>query len=123
MTPAATHPPAAGTRSVQAEHVLIVVLTLMALVVIFQHELQLLDVDSLLRQHFAAAPLWSMLTHGIPGVLATSLVPLPFSRPLRQRHLKVHRMMGLLYIAGVTSGGSYAEHSDFAHAPQGCRFP
>jgi uncharacterized membrane protein len=72
----------------------------MAIFVLIQRDLQLLDGKSFLRQRYAAIP-WLMFLHGIPGALALLLGVLQFSNRLRSRYLQVHRVMGWLYVVSV----------------------
>jgi len=85
---------------IQAKHVAFGLFVLMAIFVLFQRDLQLLDARSFLRQRYAAVPWW-MLAHGGAGALALILAPFQFSSRLRQRHIRVHRVMGRLYVAGA----------------------
>lgn len=95
-TPAST----VRTRSFQAKHVLFLVFGLMTLFVIYNRELQLLDAHSFLRLRYLKVP-WLILLHGVCGALALVLAPFQFSSRLRQRNLRLHRIMGRLYIGGV----------------------
>ena len=72
----------------------------MALYVLLTRDRTLLDPHSFLRQRYAAIP-WLMLAHGIPGALALVLGVFQFSSRLRQRYLKVHRVMGRIYVGCV----------------------
>src|SRR5262249_23040417 len=44
---------------------------------------------------------WWMLVHGVTGAVALLLAPFQFSQRLRQRCLKLHRIMGRVYVACV----------------------
>ena len=92
--------PAVRGGSVKTKHVLFVVFGLMALFVLYQRDSQLLNPHSFLRQRYARIP-WLMLAHGIPGALALVLGVFQFSSRLRQRHLRVHRWMGRIYVGSV----------------------
>lgn len=98
----ATIAPGSVTRrnSFQAKHAVFVVFGLMALYVLLTRDRTLLDPHSFLRQRYAAIP-WLMLAHGIPGALALVLGVFQFSSRLRQRYLKVHRVMGRIYVGCV----------------------
>jgi len=85
---------------IQLKHVALFLLALMALFVLFQRDLQLLDAGSPLRQRYAGISSL-MLAHGIFGALALLMAPFQFSSRLRQRHIRVHRLMGRLYVLGV----------------------
>lgn len=41
---------------------------------------------------------WSMVLHGVSGALALFIAPFQFSSRLRQRHIRVHRFMGRVYV-------------------------
>ena len=85
------------SRSIQLKHVAFVVLALLGLVVLYQRELQLLHSGSFLRQRYAGID-WLIVPHGIFGALALFIAPFQFSSRLRERHIRVHRFMGRLYI-------------------------
>jgi len=86
--------------SIRLKHVAFVLLALMALVVLVQRDLQLIDAGSQLRQRYAAIG-WFMLVHGVFGAIALFIPPFQFSSRLRQRHLRVHRFLGRIYVLGV----------------------
>jgi len=44
---------------------------------------------------------WWLLPHGLAGACALLLAPLQFSDRLRQRHAKLHRIFGRIYVTGV----------------------
>ncbi|HYE24303.1 MAG TPA: DUF2306 domain-containing protein [Clostridia bacterium] len=92
--------PSAGKRYFSAKSTMFAVLGVMLLVTIFTRDLALLDPDSPLRQRYAAIPGW-MLMHGIFGAIALFAAPFQFSNRLRQRHLKLHRITGRVYVACV----------------------
>ena len=48
---------------------------------------------------------WWLLAHGLAGACALLLVPLQFSDRLRQRYLKLHRVVGRIYVAGAFIAG------------------
>ncbi|HXP74584.1 MAG TPA: DUF2306 domain-containing protein [Stellaceae bacterium] len=96
----ATTPSPMRASPIQLKHVALFLLALMALFVLFQRDLQLLDAGSPLRQRYAGISSL-MLAHGIFGALALLMAPFQFSSRLRQRHIRVHRLMGRLYVLGV----------------------
>ena len=91
---------AVQSRSIQLKHVAFVVLALLGLLVLYQRELQLLHAGSFLRQRYVGIG-WLIVPHGIFGALALFIAPFQFSSRLRQRHIRVHRFMGRLYICCV----------------------
>ena len=44
---------------------------------------------------------WWLIPHGLGGLVALVAGPFQFSSRLRQRHLRVHRLMGRCYLAGI----------------------
>jgi uncharacterized membrane protein len=86
--------------SFRVKHVGWLVFGLMALFVLLTRERTLLDPRSFLRQRYAPIP-WLMLAHGIPGALALSLGVFQFSSRLRRRYLKLHRVMGRIYVGSA----------------------
>lgn len=44
---------------------------------------------------------WWLLPHGLAGACAIFLGPMQFSEKLRQRHLKLHRVVGRIYVFGA----------------------
>ena len=92
--------PTTRPRSIQAKHVIWSVFALMCLFVLFTRDWALLDSHSFLRQRYAPIP-WLMLAHGVPGALALFLGVFQFSTRLRQRYLKLHRVMGRIYVGSA----------------------
>jgi uncharacterized membrane protein len=87
-------------KSVQAKHVVLVVFGLMLLYVLLTRDRTLLDPNSFLRQRYAAIP-WLMWAHGLPGAIALLLGMLQFSIRLRKRYLRLHRVLGRIYVGCV----------------------
>src|SRR5256714_14194072 len=88
------------SRPVRAKHVFFALFGLMTLFVLYRYEVPLMDSHSPAWQHFAKVT-WLLLPHGIGGALALLLAPFQFSDRLRRRHLRLHRILGRLYVAGV----------------------
>ena len=72
----------------------------MALYVLVARDGTLLDSHSFLRQRYAQIP-WLMMAHGIPGAVALGLGVFQFSTRLRQRFLKLHRILGRIYVGSA----------------------
>ena len=89
-----------AARPIQLKYVAFALTGAMLLFVLYQRDLQLLEPGSFLRQRYAAVS-WLMVLHGIAGATALLIAPFQFSSRLRARHLRVHRIMGYFYIAGV----------------------
>ncbi len=90
----------ANAGPIQIRYIALATFVLAALFVLYQRDLQLLDPGSFLRQRYAGIGLL-IFVHGIFGALALFIAPFQFSSRLRQRHIRVHRFMGRLYILGV----------------------
>ena len=48
---------------------------------------------------------WWLLAHGLAGACGLLIAPLQLSDRLRQRHTKLHRVMGRIYVAAVFVAG------------------
>jgi uncharacterized membrane protein len=68
---------------------------------------QILDPGSQIAQHFAPVKLY-LAAHGIFGALALLLGAFQFSNRLRARYLKVHRVLGYVYVTSVFLAGPFA---------------
>jgi uncharacterized membrane protein len=77
-----------------------VVYGLMTLFVLLTRERTLLDPNSFLRRRYAGIA-WMMFIHGIPGAVALFLGVFQFSSRLRRKHLRLHRVMGRIYVGCV----------------------
>ena len=86
--------------SIKGKHVFFFCFGLLTLFVMYHNELPLMNAQSPARQHFAKVTWW-LLPHGIGGALALLLAPLQFSTRLRQRYLRLHRVLGRLYVTCV----------------------
>jgi uncharacterized membrane protein len=87
-------------RTVRVKHVFWAAFGLLTLFVLHRYEAPFLDSRSPVWQHFAPVKWW-LLPHGVAGALALLLAPFQFSERLRRRSLRLHRVLGRLYVAGV----------------------
>lgn len=87
-------------RAVRVKHVFWAAFGLLTLFVLHRYEAPFLDSRSPVWQHFAPVKWW-LLPHGVAGALALLLAPFQFSERLRRRSLRLHRVLGRLYVAGV----------------------
>ena len=60
---------------------------------------------------------WHLLPHGLGGLIALALGAIQFSTRLRRRHMRVHRLIGKLYIAGVFIAAPVAVWIAFITSP------
>jgi uncharacterized membrane protein len=86
--------------TVRAKHVFFAAFGLMTLFVFYLYETPFLDSRSPVWQHVEPVK-WLLLLHGPAGALALILAPFQFSTRLRKRSLRLHRILGRLYVAGV----------------------
>jgi uncharacterized membrane protein len=61
---------------------------------------------------------WLILPHALAGLTALLTGPFQFSARFRQRHLRVHRIMGRVYLASVTVAGVVAFYVSAIHQKQ-----
>jgi hypothetical protein len=92
--------PAPAPRLLRAKTVVFAVIAAMMAYVIAHNESFLIDPGHPVWQHYATFQWW-LLPHGLAGACALLLAPLQFSDRLRQRHARVHRVIGRLYVAGA----------------------
>lgn len=85
---------------VQAKHVFFILYGLITLFVIYRYEVPFLDSQSPTWEHVAKVKWW-LLPHGLAGAIALFLAPFQFSKRLRQRNLRLHQILGRLYVASV----------------------
>lgn len=86
--------------SFRAKHVFFAAFGLMTLFVFYVYETPFLDPASPVWQHVEPVKLW-LLPHAVAGATALLLAPFQFSARLRRRSLRLHRVLGRLYVAGV----------------------
>jgi uncharacterized membrane protein len=86
--------------SFRAKHVFFAVFGLLTLFVFYLYETPFLDSHSPVWQHVEPVK-WMLLPHGLAGALALLLAPFQFSAKLRRRSIRLHRVLGRLYVAGV----------------------
>jgi hypothetical protein len=68
--------------------------------VLHHNERFLIDWSHPLWEHFEPFKWW-LLVHGVAGACAVFLAPLQFLDGLRQRHAKLHRIVGRIYVVSV----------------------
>jgi len=65
------------------------------------------DPSSPIAQHFAPVT-WYLIPHAFFGALAMVLGAFQFSNRLRARYLKIHRVVGYVYVVGVFVSAPFA---------------
>jgi uncharacterized membrane protein len=89
-----------SVRTIKAKHALFVVFGLLTLFVFYVYETPFLDSRSPVWQRVEPVKWW-LLPHAVAGATALLLAPFQFSARLRRRSLRLHRVLGRLYVAGV----------------------
>jgi uncharacterized membrane protein len=85
---------------IRFKHVLFFALGLMFLFVLWNNERFIVDRSDPARAYFFPVRWW-LLPHGLAGLTALLIGPFQFSSRFRQRHLRIHRIMGRTYLGAV----------------------
>jgi hypothetical protein len=113
-----THPAPALDRN-YLKWGMFAVMALLTLGVMWTDERFLIDKADEEWAHIAPFQWW-LLPHGLAGFAALLIGPLQFSDRLRRRHLKLHRVLGRIYIASICIaapisiyiGNNWEKHQD-----------
>lgn len=97
---------AAGSRS-QAKLVFFVAFGLLTVFVTYMKNRGFFDPSSEMAKHYAPG-LAFLYVHGFFGILALALGVFQLSNRLRARYLKVHRVLGYVYVASVFVAAPFA---------------
>jgi uncharacterized membrane protein len=89
-----------SVHSIKAKHAFWAVFALLTLFVFYVYETPFLDSRSPVWQRVEPVKWW-LLPHAVAGAIALLLAPPQFSARLRRRSLRLHRVLGRLYVAGV----------------------
>ena len=101
-------------RRLAFKHWVFLALGLMTLFVLYFNERFIVFHSHPDWEYFQAVRWW-LLPHGLGGALALVLGPLQFSARIRQRHPKLHRILGRVYLVGVAAGAPLGIVLAFAH--------
>jgi uncharacterized membrane protein len=91
--------PAVTSRS-NTKIVFFAVFFALTLFVIYHKNAGVLDPSSPIARHFAPAK-WYVIVHGFFGAIAMAVAAFQFSNRLRAQYLRVHRMLGYVYVTSV----------------------
>ena len=97
-----------------AKHAFFFVFGLMTLFVLYHNETFFLDRGSGTWKYFYPV-LGKLMVHALGGATALCLGALQFSRRVRQRYPKIHRVSGRFYVAGVLAAAPMAVYLSFTH--------
>lgn len=89
-----------SVRSLKVKHLFFAAFALLTLFVFYVYETPFLDSRSPVWQRVEPVKWW-LLPHAFAGAVALLLAPFQFSARLRRRSLRLHRVLGRLYVAGV----------------------
>jgi len=98
--------PVRRTRS-QKKLVFFLIFGALTVFVTYMKNARIFDPSSPIAQHFAPVT-WYLIPHALFGALAMLLGAFQFSNRLRARYLKVHRVMGYIYVVGVFVSAPFA---------------
>ena len=73
----------------------------------YEKNARVFDPASPIAQHYAPAT-WFLPVHAVFGILALGLAAFQFSNRLRARYLRIHRVLGYVYVASVFVAGPFA---------------
>ena len=80
---------------------------LLSIFVIYMKNAHIFDPSSEIARHFAPVK-WYLIPHAFFGALALLLGAFQFSNRLRAKYLKVHRILGYLYVVSVFISAPFA---------------
>jgi uncharacterized membrane protein len=89
-----------SVHSIKVRHVFFVIFGLLTLFVFYVYETPFLNSRSPVWQRIEPVKWW-LLPHAVAGAAALLLAPFQFSARLRRRSIKLHRVLGRVYVAGV----------------------
>ncbi len=81
----------------KAKLVFFVLFGLATVFVMYMKNARVLDPGSAIAQHYAPAK-WYLIAHAFFGATAMLVAAFQFSNRLRARYLKVHRVLGYVYV-------------------------
>ena len=93
-----------SSSSLKLKHLMFGFIGLMFVYVLIHDESFLVNPHDPAWHHYQPFKWW-LLAHGLAGACALLLVPLQFSDRIRQRYLKLHRVVGRIYVAGAFVAG------------------
>ncbi len=88
------------------------IIVLMFVYVLIHNESFLINMRHPIWEHYATFK-WYLLPHGLAGACALLLGPMQFFDNFRNRHLKLHRVAGRIYIFGALVAGPIGTYIQF----------
>jgi uncharacterized membrane protein len=106
---------------VRFKYILFVAFVLMFLFVLWDRERFIIDHSHPLWRYYFPVRWW-LLPHGLAALTALLIGPFQFSSRFRQRHLRVHRIMGCVYLGGIAVAATIGMYLAAVHSSVGIRF-
>jgi uncharacterized membrane protein len=103
---ATTTAPAVTSRS-QAKLLFFLGFFALTIFAAYEKNARILDPNSPIARHFAPAK-WYLGVHAFFGILAMAVAAFQFSNRLRARYLRVHRLLGYVYVMSVFISAPFA---------------
>lgn len=100
QTPMATQTVAIKSPRSNAKLVFFLAFFALTIYAAYVKNARILDPTSPIAKHFAPAG-WYVVVHGFFGVIAMGVAAFQFSNRLRARYLRVHRVLGYVYVTSV----------------------
>lgn len=98
--------PAANSHS-HAKLVFFLLFFALTVFVAYEKNARILDPTSPIAQHFAPAK-WYLPVHAFFGAIAMAVAAFQFSNRLRSRYLRLHRVLGYVYVTSVFISAPFA---------------
>ena len=92
------------TLSLRPKYLIFALALLMFAYVLWHNESFLIHPQAPVWRHYQPFKWW-LLAHGLAGACGLFIAPLQLSDRLRQRHTKLHRVLGRIYVAAVFTAG------------------
>lgn len=103
----------AGRNQLRLRHLMFAALAVMFLFVLWHDERFVIMHDDKWAYYFPVR--WLVLPHALAGLIALLIGPFQLSTRFRQRHLRVHRMMGRVYLSSVVVAATVGMYVSAIH--------
>jgi hypothetical protein len=104
----------APSREIRLKHVLFVALALLFAFVLWHDERFIFDHSHPSWAYYLPVR-WFIIPHGLAGLTALLIGPFQLSTRFRQQHLRIHRIMGRVYLSSVAIAGCMGMYLAYIH--------
>jgi len=104
----------ARTREIRLKHVLFAALALLFVFVLW-HDERFIIVHSHPNFAYYFPVRWFIIPHGLAGLAALLIGPFQLSTRFRQQHLRIHRIIGRVYLSSVAVAGCMGMYLAYIH--------